>query len=199
MQEIKRDTRRRGDTLTESVYNATMEIIKEAGYSNLTFQQIAQAAKTSRTVLYRRWSTTFDLIREIMEYKIAMTLGGELIDKIEDTGSLRGDLFQLLKLYQSIYTVVGSEIMNAVLFEISQNNNKITKIKLNATEKNMLTMRKLLEFAKTRGDKIKNVSNMTLTLPFDLIRIANILGKDVAEEGLLESLVDEILLPVFLM
>jgi len=191
------NTRRRGDVLIDSIYDATLEIIKEVGYANLTFQQIAQVAKTSRTVLYRRWATTFDLIREIWVYKWTMTLGGELIDRIEDTGSLRGDLLLLLTLYQSVYAEIGPEIMNAVLFEIGQNNKRITEIKINATDKNILTMRKLLGFAKARGEKIKEVSDISLTLPFELIRIKYMMSKDLVDAEQLKLLVDEILLPVF--
>lgn len=197
MDENYGNTRRRGDVLIDSIYDATVEIIKEVGYANLTFQQIAQVAKTSRTVLYRRWATTFDLIREIWVYKWTMALDGELIDRIEDTGSLRGDLLLLLTLYQSVYTEVGPEIMNAVLFEIGQNNKRIAEIKINATDKNILTMRKLLEFAKARDEKIKEVSDISLTLPFELIRIKYMMGKDLIDAEQLKLLVDEILLPVF--
>ncbi|MED4851572.1 TetR/AcrR family transcriptional regulator [Caldifermentibacillus hisashii] len=193
-----RNTRRRGDILTESIYNATIELINKVGYHNLTFQQIANAAETSRTVLYRRWKTTYDLIREIIEYKVTNVLGGPLIDKIEDTGSLRGDLMHLLSLYQSLYVEVDHEIMNAILFEMGQNKDKISEIEINATNKNILVMRKLLQFAKNRGEKIKEVSDATLTLPFDLIRVENILRKDGIDTKRLELLVDEILLPVFL-
>lgn len=197
MKEADKNTRKRGDILIESIYDATMEIIKEVSYANLTFQQIAQAAKTSRTVLYRRWATTFDLIKEIIAYKTRIALDGDLFDKIEDTGSLRGDLLLLLTLYQRVYAEVGSEIMNAFLFEMSQNNKRIADVKINVTNKNILIMKKLLEFAKVRGDKLKEVSEMTLTLPFDLTRMENIMRKDVVDESRLELLVDEVLLPVF--
>ena len=190
--------RRRGDALSESIYNATIELIKKVGYTNLTFQQIALAAKTSRTVMYRRWKTTFDLIHEIIIYKTTNALGGELIDKIEDTGSLRGDLLQLLTLYQTIYTEVGPEIMNAILYEMGQNKQNKAEITVNAINKNILVMRKLLAFAKSRGEKIKKVSDATLTLPFDLIRVENLLSKDIIDRKRLELFVDEILLPVFL-
>lgn len=198
MQDVVKNTRRRGDALTESIYNAVEKIIKEVGYANLTFQQIAQASKTSRTVLYRRWETTFDLIREIMIYKTADALNGELIDKIKDTGNLRGDLLQLLTLYQSVFTEVGPEIMNVFLFELGQNNNKIGAIETNAITKNILVMRKLLGFAKARGEKIKEVSDTTLPLPFDLVRVENFMHKGTVDVNRLELLVDEILLPVFL-
>lgn len=197
MNDASKNVRRRGDALIESIYNATIELIKKVGYTNLTFQQIAHAAKTSRTVLYRRWNTKFDLIHEIMEYKTKNALGGELIDKIEDTGSLRGDLLQLLTLYQSIYTEGGLEIMNAILFEIGQDSEKLSKIETNARNKNILVMRKLLGFAKNRGEKIKEVSDATLTLPFDLIRVENLLRRETMDAKRLELLVDEILLPVF--
>jgi AcrR family transcriptional regulator len=198
MKDPNKNTRRRGDTLTESIYDATIELIKKVGYNHLTFQQIAQAAKTSRSVLYRRWKTPLDLIRDIVAYKAIDALDGALIDKIEDTGSLRGDLLQLLTLYQSIYDQCEREIMNAILFEMGQNKEIAAELEINATNKNIEIMRKLLGFAKKRGEKIKEVSDETLTLPFDLIRIENILRKDGINTKRLERLVDEILLPVYL-
>lgn len=165
--------------------------------ANLTFQQIANRAKTSRTVLYRRWPTAFELIKEINEYRSKLALNGDLIDKIQDTGSLIGDLLQFLTLYQMIYDEIGSEIMNAFLLEIGQNNKKIDAIKLLAIEKDILIMKKLLNFAKGRGEKIKEVSDDTLILPFDLIRMENIFHENEVDERNLIRLVDEILLPVF--
>jgi AcrR family transcriptional regulator len=197
MKETNKNVRKRGNVLLESIYDATVEVIKEVGYVNLTFQQIAKAAKTSRTVIYRRWATKFDLIREIKEYKKSIVLDGELFDKIQKTESLREDLLQMITLYQKVYMEVGHEIMSAFLFELSQNNDKIAEIKIIAKEKNIMIMKKLLEFARERGDKIKKVSNETLVLPFDLIRIENILRKNDIDEDRLASLVDEILIPVF--
>lgn len=193
----KTGKRRRGDALSENIYNATIETIKKVGYTNLTFQQIAHAAKTSRTVIYRRWKTKFDLIYEIWLHKTRKALGGELIDQIENTGSLRGDLLRLLSLYQKMFTEVSPEIMNAILYEMGQDNQKMAELKAEATTKNIQTMRKLLGFAKARGEKIKEVSDATLTLPFDLIRVENLLRKDDIDKNRLELLVDEILLPVF--
>ena len=190
--------RRRGDILLQSIYQATVEILKEEGYGNLTFQRIAQKTGTSRTVLYRRWGTPLALIYEIRGYRTNKALHGEFIDKIENTGSLRGDLLLLLTLYQRVYVEVGQEIMNAILFEMSQNSVSLADISKNALESNMLSMRKVLRFAQARGEKIRDVSPQTLTLPFDLIRMSNLLYHAVIDPDRLESMVDEILLPVFL-
>ncbi len=195
--DTRSDTRRRGDTLTESIYQAVEDIIKTEGYTNLTFQKIAQAARTSRTVLYRRWETPLDLIHDLVVEKLLHALGGEFIDMLEDTGSLRGDLLRLLTLYQRYYIAVGPEIMNAVLFEASQNSPTMVAMGQNAVKKNILAIRKVLDFARMRGDKVKNVSEFALRLPFDMIRMQYLLLRTEIDARQLELLVDEILLPVF--
>jgi AcrR family transcriptional regulator len=189
-------TRKRGDTLVESIYDAAVKIIKEVGYANLTFQQIAKAARTSRSVLYRRWANMFDLLMEIVGDRFSKALGGQLIDKMENTGTLRGDLLHLLTLYQSTYAEIGPEILSAVLFEIGQGNKKVPEAEVDAAAKNILVMKKLLKNAKSRGEKIKKVSDTTLTLPFNLIRLENLMYRNV-DSSRIASFVDEILLPVF--
>jgi len=190
-------TRKRGDKLIESIYDAAIEIIRTEGYSNLTFLRISRLAHTGRTVLYRRWATPLDLIREIMTYRSAEALGGDLPDLIRDTGSLRGDLLYLLELYQTIYASVGPEIMNAMLFEMSQNNMRIPEIKSDIGFRNVELMDKLLGFAEARGEKIKPLGEQALTLPFNLIRMSFLWERHTIDEAAREQLVDEILLPVF--
>jgi AcrR family transcriptional regulator len=197
MQETGVNTRKRGDTLTESIYDAFIKLVKETGYSNSSLQQIAKEAKTSRSVLYRRWTTRFDLLIDIVDEKSEKALGGQLIDKIEDTGTLRGDLLILLTLYQRIYTEIGPELLNAFLFEIGQDSKKIAEEKTDVKTKNLLVMKKLLNNAKSRGENIKEVSDITLFLPFNLLRMENIIYRNTVDENRLVLLVDEILLPVF--
>ncbi len=199
MKESDKNTRRRGDALLESIYDATVKIIHEYGYANLSFRQIAQAAKTSRTVLYRRWANPFDLIWEIRQFQAFQALDGEYIDKLQDTGSLRGNLLLLVTLYQKVYTKLDPEILNAFLFEMSRKNERIEELKTNVEQKNILAMKKLLEYSKARGEKVKEVSEMTLTLPFHLIRTRHFFhsGSSFFNAEQLEKLVDEVLIPVF--
>ena len=196
MNETGAHTRKRGDALVESIYEAVVKLIKEVGYPNLTFQQIAKVARTSRSVLYRRWANMFDLLMEIVDDRSSKALGGQLIDKIENTGTLRGDLLNLLTLYQSIYAEIGPEIMSAALFEIGQGSQELPEADADVTAKNIMVMQKLLKNAMSRGEKIKKVSDITLTLPFTLIRMENLMHKNV-DSNRIALFVDEILLPVF--
>jgi len=190
-------SRRRGDRLLESIYDATIEIIRTEGYGNLTFMRVARVARTGRAVLYRRWATPFDLVREIMEYKTAQALGGDMADMVKDTGSLRGDLLYLMELYQRIYDVTGPEIMNAMLFEMSQNNTRIPAIKGGIAFRNAQIMQKVLGFAKARGEVVRPVTEVALTLPFDLIRMSFLWQQRTLDAALRQRLVDEVLMPVY--
>ena len=59
-----------------------------------------------------------------------------------------------------------------------------------------MVMQKLLKNAKSRGEKIKEVSDITLALPFNLLRMEYLLYKYVDDDRV-ALFVDEILLPVF--
>lgn len=45
-----------------AVYQATLEVLAEKGYSKLTIEEIAVRAKVGKTTIYRWWSTKADLI-----------------------------------------------------------------------------------------------------------------------------------------
>ncbi|WP_420831471.1 TetR/AcrR family transcriptional regulator [Paenibacillus sacheonensis] len=47
-------TRKRGKELENAILEAAFEIFQTSGYPEMTFQNIAKKAKTSRTVLYRQ-------------------------------------------------------------------------------------------------------------------------------------------------
>ncbi|WP_430402420.1 TetR-like C-terminal domain-containing protein [Hyphomonas sp.] len=85
-------TRPGGRTLevTERVLSATMMLLEEGGIAAVTFQRVAEKAKVGRATLYRRWPEP--------AYLVADALAATAADRIRitDTGSLRGDLKNML-------------------------------------------------------------------------------------------------------
>jgi AcrR family transcriptional regulator len=47
--------RRRGEDLERAILTAAWDQLVERGYGNFTIDAVADAAGTSRSVLYRRW------------------------------------------------------------------------------------------------------------------------------------------------
>jgi AcrR family transcriptional regulator len=56
--------RPRDSRIDDAILRAAADLLIEVGYPNLTMGAIAERAGTTRTALYRRWSTKADLVHE---------------------------------------------------------------------------------------------------------------------------------------
>ncbi|RAY14068.1 TetR family transcriptional regulator [Actinomadura craniellae] len=75
----------------QAVIDATITELGEVGYAALKIDAVAERAGVNKTTIYRRWRTKAGLVSTaIIERR------GELVPPA-DTGSLRGDLIELLK------------------------------------------------------------------------------------------------------
>jgi len=58
-------------------------------------------------------------------------------------------------------------------------------------------MKKVLSFAKQRGEVNREFSRVQMTLPFDLLRLEYIVNNENVTKEYLAQLVDEVLMPVY--
>ncbi|MFD0656660.1 TetR/AcrR family transcriptional regulator [Thermocatellispora tengchongensis] len=79
--------------LTRAIYRAAFEELAENGFDALAFDKLAPRAETGKSVLYRRWSTPYELLLEALNDPVEGF--GDPPDP--DTGTLRGDLLALLE------------------------------------------------------------------------------------------------------
>lgn len=56
--------RPRDPRIDESILRSTAELLVAVGYSNLTMAAVAERAGTTKTALYRRWSSKAELVHE---------------------------------------------------------------------------------------------------------------------------------------
>ncbi len=189
--------RRRGEELEKAILDAAHEIIETSGYDDLTFQHVAKRARTSRTVIYRRYETPVDLLHALVLYKTAQALGGRMIDLFQDQGSLRADLLAVVNIYQRFFKAVGPKLLGAVLTEIARNHERFRDWFEQARESNLKIMKKVEEYAKRRGEIAHDFTELQMGLPFDLLRVENIIRHEEITQAYLIRLVDEVLLPVF--
>jgi AcrR family transcriptional regulator len=77
------------DRLVE-LYTGTLQLVAEHGYEKLTMDQIAESTKSSKATLYRQWGSKSALVVEAIR-----CVGGD-DDELPDTGTLRGDLTELV-------------------------------------------------------------------------------------------------------
>ncbi|MFB5269548.1 TetR/AcrR family transcriptional regulator [Paenibacillus enshidis] len=189
--------RRRGEKLEKAILEAAYEIMQTSGYEQMTFQNVAKQAKTSRTVIYGRYHNQVDLLYALVQYRLTQALGGKMIDLVQEKGSLREDLSAVLELYQQFLEAVGPEIMSAILFELSQKNEQFQQLSVRGRESNIAVMKKVQEFARQRGEISHEFSVMQMSLPFDILRFENMVRGGRVSKEYLSQLVDEVLMPVY--
>ncbi|MER6871942.1 TetR/AcrR family transcriptional regulator, partial [Amycolatopsis sp. NPDC000673] len=75
----------------DAIFSATLALLAERGYDALTIEAVAAQAGVHKTTIYRTWATKDEVFAD------ALVQAPELTFAIPDTGSLRGDLFELAK------------------------------------------------------------------------------------------------------
>ncbi len=84
--------RRRGQELDDAILDAAWAQLESAGYARFTVEAVAQRAGTSRPVIYRRWTDRDDLVGAAIAHELGRTR-----IPTPDTGSLRGDVIEVLR------------------------------------------------------------------------------------------------------
>lgn len=81
----------RSARVVQQVLAATLELLADQGYAGLSFESIALKAGVAKTTIYRRWPTKPELVGAAL-----LTLRDH-DPETPDTGSVREDLFQVLR------------------------------------------------------------------------------------------------------
>ncbi|MDH5105248.1 TetR/AcrR family transcriptional regulator [Lentilactobacillus diolivorans] len=190
--------RRRGADLEQAIYQATLQLLKSKGFLNLNFADVADLAKTSKSVIYRRWQTPFSLAITAIQDKIKTENHGRT-DELTLTGhSLREDLLQLLHRFIISMQAFRDFRIAELLGEATQKQN--TTIQQLISEGNAIDLNALdhvIERAKKRGEIIKtNLPEEIKLLPFDWLRFHLFTNQPLTEHKL-ELLIDDVLLPTY--
>lgn len=90
--------RKRDHTADMRIIEAAIDILAEVGFDVMTMDMVANRAKAGKATLYRRWTSKAELVRDAL---IWMSRSSVELDRLPDTGSLRGDLLAVLKPYST--------------------------------------------------------------------------------------------------
>ena len=77
----------RGIAREDAILQATLELLAESGYDQLTMDAVAGRARCSKATIYRRWPGKPELVVAAVRRH-----AGDQVPAVPDTGTLRGDL-----------------------------------------------------------------------------------------------------------
>jgi AcrR family transcriptional regulator len=90
VQEQSRAGRPRDVRLDEAIIDATISLLTERGYGEMSLAAIAERASTTTAAIYRRWGSKSELVA----YAVFRTEGD---DVVADTGDLAADLATMIR------------------------------------------------------------------------------------------------------
>lgn len=177
--------RRRGAALEASILEAAWAELAEVGYHKLTMEGVAARAHTGKQVLYRRWPNRAQLVIMAMRHNTY-----SIADRIPDTGSLRGDVLEVLGRLIRRQREIGADVFHGLLAEAPDLSPEFFTV-MNGV------MGTVLKQAEQRGEvNLAGISPRVLTLPADLLRHEMLLGQGPVTESTAREIVDEVFLPL---
>ncbi|QWF83765.1 TetR/AcrR family transcriptional regulator [Amycolatopsis sp. CA-230715] len=178
-------TRRRGEALEAALLEATWAELGEVGYAALTMERVAERAKTSRMVLYRRWPNRARLVLAAMRRQVV-----PITEDVPDTGELRGDVLEVLRRIVAHYRQIGADITHGLMSEFPDLADDVLTVVPEV-------LGRILERAAERGEvPSRELPGRVLTLPADLVRHELLVTRRPVSERVLAEIVDDVFLPL---
>lgn len=184
----KKQSRRRGADLDEAVYAAVRAELAERGYAGVTREGVARRARTSKPVLYRRWSSRAEMVIAALWHDRAS------FPATPETGSLSGDLKALLHNVARRATATGRETILGLLSELSPESAR-TVLGESSVER-LQYVGDLVERARRRGEiGPEPLPEAVVRVPLTLARFHAIVAGRLDEEAI-DEIVDQVFVPL---
>ncbi|OBF18831.1 TetR/AcrR family transcriptional regulator [Mycobacterium kubicae] len=184
--------RRRGRALENALLAAAWDELNERGYDNFTVDGVAARACTSRAVLYRRWPGKPELVHAAL---VAAMTKDPLT--VPDTGSLRGDVIDLLRQANSQRGHLAVTVMTRLGGFYRDTGTNIAELRNTLEGEPGTTMDKLIARAVARGEiRPDQITGRVAQLPTDLLRHDVLFTLAPLTDEAIEEIVDAVFLPL---
>lgn len=180
--------RRGGAELDEVIRAAVRTEIAERGYAGLTFEGVARRARTSKPVIYRRYSSRALMVVDAWVRHLPTDL------PTTTTGSLRGDLLALGRAFVGRFERIGLDTLRGLMAEVGDDVLPSLAQAADASAQEILTA--IVDAARARGEiAAAPLPRRVLQLPLVLVRHELLFDGRITEDALTE-MVDTICLPL---
>ncbi|MBR7834271.1 TetR/AcrR family transcriptional regulator [Actinospica durhamensis] len=185
-------SRRRGVELTQAIYRATLEELAATSFEELSFEKIAPKAGTGKSVLYRRWSTTAELVLAALKDDEA-GLGRPLMP---DTGTLRGDLLVLLTRFARILEEPRGRALRPLLTQRPRHPELFEQVMTQVIAPHRAVLLERMRVAVERGQAgPERATERTAAIGPRLV-VAESIDHGTVSDAEVQAIVDEVLLPL---
>ena len=181
--------RPRDPRVDEAIFAATLELLDEDGYAQLTVERIATTAGVGKASFYRRWPDKVSVVLE------AVSRNPER-PSAPDTGSLRGDMLAYLRALAQ-YRTVYSEAISAISGEALRSTPFAEAFHAGIADPVTAELRVVVQRAVDSGELPSGTDvELLASLPPSLLFMRRLLMGCQPDESFVERIVDQFFSPI---
>ena len=167
-------------------------MLAESGIAAVTFEAVAVAAQTSRSVVYRRWRTRDELIHAAVFWQYSQ----EKLP-VPDTGNLRDDLLELMMTSAAAHAQLQVVLVLQLMTYLRQRGSSLEELRAAVLSNQTLAMPTLLLRAQQRGEiDVTGVPQLVLNLPMELLRGRVLTSREPPTPAECQAIIDQIYFPL---
>lgn len=180
----------RGTERENAIIEAAMSLVAEIGYDRMTMDAVASRARASKATIYRRWNGKADLVAAGLRREFSVA-----VREIPNTGSLRGDLFEILLTLRSRMTDQYHGLLVGLL-RAMQDDPAVAGLIRAQLAANKQNLRQILQHnSAERNETIENIDLIQDLAPAQLMMRILVTGEPV-DDAFITDLIDRVLLPL---
>jgi AcrR family transcriptional regulator len=184
--------RRRGAALEEALLDAAWTELTDRGYDDMTIDAVAVRAGTSRAVLYRRWPNKSELVLAALAHEVRKDVVG-----VPDTGSLRGDVIELLQQANKLRVGLVAALMTRLGGFYQQTGRSLADLRAFVQGDRDAVLEQIIQRAIERGEiEPEQVTERIARVPVELFRYEILMTLQPLSDDSIEEIVDTIFLPL---
>ncbi|WP_335970985.1 MULTISPECIES: TetR/AcrR family transcriptional regulator [Streptomycetaceae] len=130
----------------QELYEAVVDLLREVGYEALTMDAVAARTRSSKATLYRQWKGKPELVATALRQCKPVSLADI------DTGSLAGDLHELVRLHDEGEVKRDQELMRGLSHAAFQNIELFRALRELLIEPELASFAELVQRAVDRGE-----------------------------------------------
>lgn len=183
--------RPRDNSRDTAIESAVIELLREVGYERITMEAVALRAQVSKATIYRRWKNKAELItNSVHRYGFCKA-------PAIDTGSLRGDLIELISEKVKILKSADGQLIAGLLAAARIDSELAGILTHSMTEYASAAHAAIFERAIQRGEISKSATpEGILELTPAVISFRIFMTHQPVNRKFVEHFVDDILIPV---
>lgn len=185
--------RKRDHTRNEDILDATLDLLAQVGYGDMTMDMVAARATAGKATIYRRWSSKEDLILDAVAHMKRKQVN---LDDLPDTGALRSDLLALFKPQSIEEAERRLSVMTGLASMLSAHHGLAEAVNAAIVEPWAIAHRIFMQRAIDRGEisKSADIETASQIIP-SMAAYRAIIQRRPFEKEFLVTLIDGVLLP----